>query len=453
MTTDSALANVRTTCRICGSPDLCPVIDLGSQHIASIFVRDDVPPALLQPYPLELVRCSGRGGCGLVQLRHTIAQDVLYSDYGYRSGTNEIMRANLCEIVERVEAMVLLRPGDLVVDIGCNDGTLLDSYATPGVVKVGFDPAPNVARLAEEKGVQVIGTYFSFEPFDERYPGCKARVITSVAMLYDLENPNRFVDDVAKMLADDGLWVIELSYLPFMLHDGLYDTICHEHLEYYGLRQIEWMLERKGFRVHGIEFNDINGGSFRLFVRRRSFGDVLAEEAAGLEDIRVKERLCGLDTDAPYEAFCAAVQRTRQDLRASLETLKSDQKTVYVYGASTKGNTILQYCGIDAGLIDKAADRNPEKWGRHTLGTNIPIVSEEQARAEKPDFFLVLPWHFFDCFVEREADFLRRGGKFILPLPELRIVGMEDVQRAGGWRRHDLTRWLDEAKSAQGRSQ
>lgn len=445
MTVDGALANVRTTCRICGSPDLCPVIDLGSQHIASIFVRDDVPPALCRPYPLELVRCFGPSRCGLVQLRHTIAQDVLYSDYGYRSGTNEIMRANLREIVESVEGMVDLRPGDVVVDIGCNDGTLLDSYSAQGIVKVGFDPAPNVACLAREKGAEVIGTYFSFEPFNTLHPGRKARVITSIAMFYDLEDPNRLVEDVVRMLAHDGLWVIELSYLPFMLHDGLFDTICHEHLEYYGLRQIEWMLQRHGLVVHDVEFNDINGGSFRLYVRPAAFGPVRDEARARLSDIREKERLFGLDRDQPYMAFCDAVHRTGRDLRALLERLKSEGNTVYVYGASTKGNTILQYCGIDNALIGKAADRNPEKWGRHTLGTNIPIVSEAQARAERPDYFLVLPWHFFDCFAAREEEFLQGGGMFILPLPEVRVVGLGDVTRAGGWRRHDLTRWLMDA--------
>jgi NDP-4-keto-2,6-dideoxyhexose 3-C-methyltransferase len=420
---------VRHTCRICGSPDLHPVIDLGSQYIASIFVEDEVPSFLQQPYPLEVVRCAASDGCGLVQLRHTISPDVLYSNYGYRSGTNEMMRAHLRDIAAKIEQMVDLRGGDIVLDIGCNDGTLLDSYQTAGIDKLGFDPAGNVVESARQKGLDVVNDFFSFQSYVKVRPNMKVRVITSIAMFYDLENPRQFIRDVASVLSDDGIWVLELSYLPLMLQKNSYDTICHEHLEYYALKPIEGMLQREQLQVHRIEFNDINGGSFRLYIRKDTFGPVLQHDRLFLDKVRADERALGLDKDRPYMLFREAVSRLRGELRGLLVELREAGKSVYVYGASTKGNIILQFCGIDNALVAKAADRNPMKWGMRTLGTGIPIVSEEEARSENPDYFLVLPWHFLASFINREKIFLNRGGKFIVPLPEVQIVGKDEAVR------------------------
>lgn len=417
----------RDTCRICGSLELSPIVDLGKQCIGSLFVKGEVPSFLQEPYPLQLVRCSGKDSCGLVQLRHTVSPKVLYSHYGYQSGINERMRANLADIVTQAEQFVDLKNGDTVLDIGCNDGTLLCSYKSKELDKLGFDPAENIAEIAKGKGLNVINEFFSFKAYEQVRPNIKAKVVTSIAMFYDLENPREFVRDVASLLADDGVWIIELSYLPFMLEKNSFDTICHEHLEYYSLKQIEWMLEREDLQVHKIEFNDINGGSFRLFIRQRAFGSVEQAEASELSKVQENEKALGLDTDAPYKAFREASLKVREDLKNLLIELKESGKSVYIYGASTKGNTILQFCDIDQNLIMKAADRNPDKWGRFTLGTNIPIISEEQARSENPDYFLVLPWHFFDVFKKREEAFLKRGGKFILPLPEVQIIGQDNL--------------------------
>lgn len=415
----------RLACRICHSRDLRPVIDLGEQYLASVFVAGTVPPEVQSPYPLQLVRCGGE--CGLVQLRHTVRPDLLYRDYGYRSGTNELMRANLAGIARAAEEMVELRPGDVVVDVGCNDGTLLDSFRTEGLDRVGFDPACNVARLAAAKGVHVVEDFFSASAFARARPGRRAKVVTTIAMLYDLEDPMAFVRDVGMVLDPDGLWIIELSYLPTMLQRASFDTICHEHLEYYALRQLEWMLSRRGFLVHRVEFNEVNGGSFRLFVRRAAWGQPSPQDQERLCRIREEEGALGLDSEEPYRCFRERVWRIRDELRQLLHHLAQQGKRVYAYGASTKGNTILQFCGIDWRVVPKAADRNPDKWGRHTLGTRIPIVSEEEARRDNPDYFLVLPWHFLSSFVRREEAFLRRGGKFILPLPTVRMVGLEDL--------------------------
>lgn len=412
-------------CRICGSEDLEPVISLGKQYIASIFVGNDIPAIIEQPYPLELVRCSGKNACGLVQLKHSINPNVMYNDYGYRSGTNELMRENLRGIVRKIESIVTLKAGDIVLDIGCNDGTLLESFKEEELVRVGIDPAENVIQAAIQKGFLGITDYFSHAAFARVFPDKKARVVTSIAMFYDLEDPSSFIKDVSDIMTDDGLWVIELSYLPTMLAKRAFDTICHEHLEYYGLRQIEWMLERNGLRVHEVEFNDVNGGSFRLFIRKEIFGPPSSQQEKALQQLRQKETDLGLMSEQPYKKFREETENIRQEISDLLRKIKRDGKSVHVYGASTKGNTILQYCGIDSRIISYAADRNPEKWGRHTLGTNIPIISEEESRKMKPDYYLVLPWHFFSNFIHREEKFLKEGGRFILPLPEVQVVGIE----------------------------
>lgn len=426
MVMDESLIREITRCRICGGEELQPVIDLGLHYIASIFPGDEVPNNLKTRYPLEVVRCAATNSCGLVQLKHSVSPQVLYSHYGYLSGINEAMRANLRDIAHKVERMAGLAPGDLVADIGCNDGTLLSFYDSTGLDRLGFDPADNVSCLARAKGLDVVSTFFSGDAFHLARPGKKARAVTSIAMFYDLEDPGAFVGDVASILADDGVWVIELSYLPFMLSKSSYDTICHEHLEYYSLRQIMWMLDRHGLKIHGIEFNEVNGGSFRLFIRREEAGPVASQTQQTIWSVKEKEERLGLATEAPYLRFRDQTEKVSQELRALLSEIIVSGKKAYVYGASTKGNTILQYCGIDRTIIPKAADRNPEKWGRRTLGTDILIISEEQARAEHPDYFLVLPWPFFQVFRKRETEFLERGGKFILPLPEVQIVGFDD---------------------------
>lgn len=412
------------SCRICGARELVQVIDLGEQYIATHFVTDDAPQFLHTRYPLELVRCASHGGCSLVQLRHTIDPSVLYFDYGYRSGINQSMRDNLADITSKIESIITLRSGDTVLDIGCNDGTLLCSYQTNGLDKVGIDPSSNVLALARDKGLDVVNDYFSAATYSRARPDKKARVITSIAMFYDLERPADFVRDVASVLSEDGVWVIELSYMPFMLQKNSFDTICHEHLEYYSLGTLEWLLERQDLAVQNVEFNDINGGSVRLFIRRRSAIDKPSES---LESARSHEKTLALRDEETFKSFRENIDRIRADLRRVLDQARQRGQTVYLYGASTKGNTILQFCGINNDMVPKAADRNPDKWGRHTLGTNVEIISEEQARAERPDYFLVMPWHFFNEFKEREKDFLEGGGKFILPLPEVRVVGKEDL--------------------------
>jgi hypothetical protein len=415
----------RTTCRICGCEYLAPVLSLGNQRIAGAFADPNGKQPVQRALPLELVRCDmtrDQVACGLIQTKHTVPGSILYSSYWYRSGVNRTMTDNLHGIAHGVEAIVPLEAGDLVVDIGCNDGTLLDGYRPEGLRYLGFDPS-DVSRYAVEKGYDVVNDFFSIERLRERRPDQKAKAVTSIAMFYDLEHPRTFVADVAEVLADAGIWVIELHYLPMMLEANAFDAIVHEHLEYYSLAVIERLLGEEGLEVVSAELNDMNGGSIRLFIGHNGAHERTPEQLEALTALRVSEFELALDSPEPYEAFRLGVERVRDELVKTCKEIRDDGKTIHVYGASTKGNTILQYAGIDHTYIGAAADRNPDKWGSETIGTQIPIISEEDSRAMNPDYYLALPWHFLDEFLEREQEFLARGGKFIVPLPEVRVIG------------------------------
>src|SRR5262245_50501551 len=337
------------------------------------------------------------------------------------------MTENLHEIADQAtETVGGLGPGDLLIDIGCNDGTLLDGYASrDGVTMLGIDPS-DVTRYAVAKGYDVVNDFFSATALAERFPERRARVITSIAMFYDLDNPNEFVADIARCLEPEGIWVSEFSYLPTMLEKSSFDTICHEHLEYYSLTVIERLLAAHGLEVVRAELNDVNGGSIRLFVGRS--GRRETAPSGDLETMREREAALGLDTSAPYDEFARRTLGVRDELRRLLQELQAEGSKIHIYGASTKGNTILQFAGIDRDLVAFAADRNPDKWGSETIATHIPIVSEEESRRLEPDYYLVLPWHFLDEFLEREREFLDRGGRFIVPLPNVRVIGERDAR-------------------------
>jgi SAM-dependent methyltransferase len=422
----SPILVTRNTCRICGSRALTPVVALGEQYIAGSFAGPDGKPPVQRRIPLDLVRCDpgqDQEACGLVQLRHSVPPRILYRAYFYRSGVNQTMRDHLAGITKMAEDTVKLQAGDLVVDIGCNDGTLLNSYRTQGLRKLGIDPATNIIEHARKSGLQVVNDFFSAEALRSVYPDEKAKVITSIAMFYDLENPHKFVNDIKASLHERGIWILELSYLPLMLKMNSFDTICHEHLEYYSLAPMERLFAEHELEVVDVTLNDINGGSFRLAVGHAGKVAPSAEARDRVQTLRLQEFELALDTDAPYAEFRKNIEKIRKDLRAFLLRAKKQRKLVHGYGASTKGNTILQYCGITPDLMPAVADRNPVKWGSYTIGTNIPIISEDDSRKRKPHYYVALPWHFMAEFKKREADFLKRGGKFVSPMPEVHVVG------------------------------
>lgn len=408
------------------------MLDLGEQCIAGAFAEPRGERPVERTIPVELVRCdmtADQDACGLLQLRHTVPGSILYGSYWYRSGVNDTMTRNLHEIAAQAEELVGLEAGDLVVDIGCNDGTLLDGYRRRDVRFLGFDPS-DVARYAVDKGYDVERDFFTPDALARRYPDQKARVITSIAMFYDLEDPASFVEGVAAHLAETGVWVMELHYMPLMLERNAFDVIVHEHLEYYSLAVIERLLAQAGLEVVRAELNDVNGGSIRLFIGHQGRLPVPSQDREALQKLRIEEFEMALDGPRPYAEFARGAERVRDDLRTLCDELTAAGNTIHVYGASTKGNTILQFAGIDSSLIPHAADRNPDKWGSETIRTKIPIISEEESRALRPDYYLALPWHFLDEFVARESDFLERGGKFIVPLPDVRTIGVETLRMA-----------------------
>jgi len=412
----------RTTCRVCGSAALREVINLGEQYLQGSFRKEGMPVPPERKIPCTLVRCcpeEDENACGLLQMQHSVPPEILYSTYWYRSGTNATMREHLHGIVTEVLMVRDDLPGK-ALDIGCNDGTLLGAYPRTWEL-VGVDPA-NVQVPEHVEFVRSIFPSFSITDTD-------FDVITSIAMFYDLEEPGEFVRAIACALISDGLWIVEMSYMPSMLEHNSYDTICHEHVEYYSLSVIEKLCRGAGLKIVRAELNEANGGSLRCYVAHESCLKYDRPDwQHAVQAIRLREFDLQLDTDKPYRSFQERIETHRKELVGLLRELKAKGKRIHLYGASTKGNTILQWCGIDSRLVECAADRNPEKDGAFTLGTDIPIVSEEKSRAMKPDVYVCLPWHFAEEFIDREYDFLEGGGTFIFPLPVVRLVTREDLK-------------------------
>jgi len=398
-------------CRCCGSKDIDDVLSLGDQYVSDFVASAENSVRA----PLELVRCRS---CNLIQLRHTFSRQKLYKHYWYRSGISPTMRQALSELVQKSSETANLAPGDMVVDVGCNDGTLLRSYEIPGLSLVGFEPAENLMEDARRGTTWIFNDFFSSELFLSKFESRKPRVVTSVAMFYDLDDPNSFVAGINEILPNNGIWVVQQNYLATMLEQNGFDNIGHEHLEYYSLGTMQSLLDRHGLEVFDVEVNDVNGGSFRAFIGRKGSHQI----QTSVKRMYDHERKLGLDGQATYERFAANIKRIKSEVHGFIAGEVRRGKTVYVYGASNRGNTILQYCELDHKLVKKATDANPEKWGRKTAGTLIPIISKEEARRERPDYFLILPHHFLNEIERDESKYLSSGGKLIVPLPEFRLV-------------------------------
>jgi NDP-4-keto-2,6-dideoxyhexose 3-C-methyltransferase len=332
-------------CRICGNAHLERVLDLGEQMLTGVFPR--TRDASITTGPLRLVKCTGGAEvCGLLQMEHSYDLGEMYGEnYGYRSGLNPSMVAHLNRKVELISGLVQLDPGDLVIDIGSNDATTLRAYPQPGLRLVGVDPTGVKFREYYPPHIDLIADFFSADLVRERCGGGKAKVVTSFSMFYDLEAPMAFMRQVHDVLADDGIWVFEQSYMPSMLAANSYDTVCHEHLEFYGLTQIKWMADRVGLTITDVEFNDVNGGSFSV-VARKTKGD--GELRSAIARILADEASAGLHTLEPYLAFQKRVEASRDELQRFVRKANSDGKVIGALGASTKGNVILQYCGFNA---------------------------------------------------------------------------------------------------------
>jgi NDP-4-keto-2,6-dideoxyhexose 3-C-methyltransferase len=402
-------------CRACENRDLVLVLDLGEQAYTGIFPRtreESVPTS-----PLRLVKCHGEQACGLVQLQQSCDPVAMYGEgYGYRSGLNASMVRHLRSKVQRILATVDVPERGIVLDIGSNDGTTLAAYPSGKFRTIGIDPTAPKFREFYPADVRIVPDFFSANSYRAVFGEEQASVITSFSMLYDLERPLDFMRDVHSVLSRQGVWVFEQSYLPLMLERNAYDTVCHEHVEYYSLSQIHWMAERTGFKLIDIELNDINGGSSSVMAAR---ADSSYPESPRLAELLERERALGLDGPEVYAAFARRVAQSREQVRTFIEQARGGGKTVAALGASTKGNVLLQYCGLTSRDLLAIGEVNSDKFGSFTPGSLIPILPESDVLAQEPDYLLVLPWHFRETFLQKK---LRGKSRVVFPLPELEVI-------------------------------
>lgn len=410
----------RLNCRSCGTE--LPkenVLDFGDQTIIDFLSDGEMGRGKA---PLQLVACKL---CSLLQLRHTVDADTLFRKFWYRSSINEQMRTALRDVVDMTKKFVKFNAGDAVGDIGSNDGELLQNYSSD-LRRVGFEPAFALAEESQNRipSAKIVPDYFSSASAMRASHNKKYKAITAIAMFYDLDEPNEFVKQVEESLADDGVFIIQMNYLALMLKNLAFDNIGHEHLCYYSLDSLKYLLEHNGLKIVHAETNYVNGGSIRVVARKgntwprgRSVAEQLLEEKSSV-------------TLEAYKHFAERVDTASILIKDFLYSLKNVGKVVYAYGASTRGSTLLQTVlkGEQASaLIAGVAERDPNKFGKKMAGLNLPIVAESIAR-EKADYMLLLPYHFWDSIRAREKVWMLSGGKFIIPIPFPKVASLVDSQ-------------------------
>lgn len=399
-------------CRSCKSNYLTPIMSLGKIYLSDFVTSNKKPPR----YPLSLVMCRS---CYLLQLKHTTPSSLLYTEnYGYKSGINQTMQNELKEIVETSIAKLGKPIKKLVaVDIGANDGTLLKFYPK-SVERIGIEPIKKLAKECKKHATIVINDFFNYKTYEKVLGKKKANIITAISCFYDMEDPSQFVENIKKVLDEDGIFVVQQNYLVKMLTQNALDNIVHEHLEYYSLIAMQNLLARHSLEIFDLELRELNGGSFRTYIgfkNKRPISNAVYEQME-------LEKLIGLNRKKIYTDFAKRIRKTKKDVYTFIKSKVAEGKKIYLYGASTRGNTLLQYFNLDHKLIEKAVERNPEKWGKKIASVGIPIISEEQARREKPDYMLILPWFFKTEFLQREKKYLESGGHFIFPLPNAEVI-------------------------------
>lgn len=410
----------RKACRLCHG-QLREIISLGDIHI-STFVDtndEDIPKV-----PITLMECID---CGLVQLLHTVDPEVMYANYWYQSGLNNSMVIALRDIVSEIQKRIKLIKNDIVVDIGANDGTMLAFYPT-GIFTVAFEPS-DLAHLAYTKCTLTINNFFNAADY-LAVISKPAKVITAIAMFYDLEDPHIFLEDIKKILAKDGIFVIQMMDFMSMVRYNDFPNLCHEHLEYYTLKVLKDLLEQHGLEILDVELNGVNGGSMRTYIQHKdgpyeiqeSVINILAEEADFFNAIGDIEKY-----------FRKNIESVREKVLEEIHFMHEMGNTIAVLGASTKGNTVLQYFGLTDKDIIHAAEINQDKFGKRTVGSNIPIISQEESLRLNPDAYLVLPWSFIDNFIQKFETYLKNGGTFIVHLPEPRVITMTEDGEIEEW--------------------
>jgi hypothetical protein len=392
------------------------VFDLGVQTLTGSFPSSATEE--ITKGPVELVICAGDNVCNLVQLRQSYDLNEMYgSGYGYRSSLNLSMVRHLNAHVDKILSMGILEDGDLIVDIGSNDGTTLNHYPKSHFSLIGFDPSAEKFKEFYYPHINLVCDFFSSHKLKKLYQSKKAKIVTSFAMFYDLEDPTSFMQEIEDVLHDDGVWIFEQSYLPSMLKTNSFDTICHEHLEFYCLSQIMWMAEKAKLKILDVEFNDVNGGSFVIYAAK--VNSALKVNSPKLDRILEEEKDLGVSTLEVWDSFRNNVEQIKQNLLNFLTEAKNNNKTVYGIGASTKGNVLLQYFGVDKNLLKAIGEVNPEKFSKFTPQTHIPLIPEDVALGHSPDYLLILPWHFKQFFINNKKF---KGFKLVFPLPKFEII-------------------------------
>ena len=399
-------------CRICNNSDLLEVLSLGDQYLSGIFPKSENQELISAP--LALIKCIGTDSCGLVQMKYNFNRDIMYGeDYGYRSGLNSSMVKHLEEKTKKIKSIISLSDNDIVLDIGSNDGTTLNFFKNSNLELIGIDPTAKNFINFYSKEISVISDFFSEKLFKEIYNSKKAKVIISLSMFYDLPKPFDFMKEIKSILDLNGVWVVEQSYLPFMLETNSYDTVCHEHYEYYSLNDIKKMTDALDLKIIDVEFNDINGGSFSLIISHKNSNFI---EYRNLSSLIKKEEF--LNDIGTFESFKQNIDQTKIQINEVLSDLKNNGHSIAGIGASTKGNVMLQYCGIDRSMIECIGEVNEEKVGCFTPGSNIPIIKENDV-IDKYEYLLVIPWHFKKFFLNNDKF---KGKKLIFALPNVDIV-------------------------------
>jgi hypothetical protein len=404
-------------CRICGNTNLITVFDLGVQYLTGVFPKNE---NIITSGPVTLIKCHGDDFCGLLQLKQSYNLDEMYGEnYGYRSGLNLSMVNHLKNKVEKIFNYNNLKSGDLVIDIGSNDGTTLGFYPD-NLLLIGIDPTGEKFKNYYKENITLLPNYFSSNLILDKYPNKKAKVITSFSMFYDLEDPIKFASEICAILDPiEGVWIFEQSYMPSMLEKNSYDTICHEHLEFYSLKQIHYITEKAGLKIIDVEFNDINGGSFSVTASVKSSRYI--PNSSHIHDIFNKEILMNLNSLIPYEKFKSNSEKNKSDLINFVLKVKKDNKNIFGIGASTKGNVLLQYCNFTIEDLPYIGDVNPDKFNSFTPGSMIPIIDEDIILKMNPDYLIILPWHFKNFFITNPKF---KGISLIFPFPNLEIINL-----------------------------
>ena len=407
----------RSSCRNCNNYKFDNLFSLGN-----LFYTGKFPSEKKQKIPkgkISLVKCES---CQLVQLDRKFNPKYLYNkDYGYRSGINKTMKNHLTSITKKLTKLVKLKKNDFVLDIASNDATLLNSYKTYGIKKIGIDPILNKFKKFYKKIDYKIANFFTLEVIQKKKIKNKFKIITACAVFYDIDKPNKFLKDVSQLIdQDEGVFYLEFQDLLSIIKNNLFDTICHEHLEYYSLKVAKNMIEKNNLKIIDIYKNDINGGSLGIFISH--VNSKFKTINKNVNKILVEEKKFKLNEVKTYVSFYNKINNIKKKLLKILIKIKKNNKTIHGYGASTKGNVLLQYFDINHNLIDYVADRNPAKNNHYTPGTKIKIITEEKSRKHKPDFYLVLPWHFKKEILIREKKIIKNGTKFIFPLPNIQVI-------------------------------